>query len=42
MRALEALKELPRRAGEPLSLDGKRPVHLLIAGDGPSRKDLAA
>ena len=40
MRCLEALAEIPRVAGKPLSLDGQRPLHLLIAGDGPSRKTL--
>jgi glycosyltransferase involved in cell wall biosynthesis len=40
MRCLEALSEIPRKAGEPLSLDGVRPLHLVIAGDGPSRKHL--
>lgn len=42
MRCLEALAQQPRKANQPLSLDGKRPVHLMVAGDGPSRKMLEA
>ena len=45
-RALEALVELQRqagrKAGQTLSLDGKRPLRMVIAGDGPSRDDLEA
>jgi len=41
MRCLEALAEVKRKPDEPLSLDGERPVHLVIAGDGPSRQPLA-
>ena len=41
MRCLEALASSGRSdSSKPLSLDGKRPLHLLIAGDGPSRKSL--
>jgi len=42
MRCLEALAEVPRAKNQPLTLDGTRPVHLVIAGDGPSRKALEA
>jgi 1,2-diacylglycerol 3-alpha-glucosyltransferase len=41
-RCLEALAAVPRKAGQPMSLDGKRPVHLMVAGEGPSRKMLEA
>lgn len=37
IRCLEALATVARTPGKPLSLDGKRPVHVVIAGDGPSR-----
>jgi glycosyltransferase involved in cell wall biosynthesis len=41
MRCLEALASMPvSSGGMPRSLDGKRPVHLAIAGDGPSRRAL--
>jgi len=48
MRALEALQQLQRQqqggaagsADGELSLDGKRPLHLLVCGDGPSFKSL--
>jgi len=40
IRCLEALAEVPRTKGQPLSLDGERPLHVVIAGDGPSRKKL--
>lgn len=39
-RCLEALSTLPRTRGTPLSLDGKRPLHLMVCGDGPSRSSL--
>ena len=45
LRCLEALAKLPRKASAasaPLSLDGKRPCHVMIAGEGPSRKMLEA
>jgi len=38
MRCLEALAAVPRKGNTPLSLDSKRPVHVLVAGEGPSRK----
>ena len=45
--ALEALLKLAEegegsRAGGKISLDGARPVHLVVAGDGPSKKALEA
>ena len=39
MRCLEALAEIGGSSAAK-SLDGKRPLHLMIAGDGPSRGDL--
>jgi len=40
MRCLAALSEVPRRGDAPLTVDGSRPIHVVIAGDGPSRKHL--
>jgi len=42
IRALEALATIKRTKAGLRSLDGKRPVHVLIAGDGPSRAGLTA
>ena len=42
IRALEALATIKRTKAGLLSLDGKRPVHVMIAGDGPSRAGLTA
>jgi len=39
MRALEALAMVSRKAGEQISIGGRR-AHLVIAGDGPSRRAL--
>uniref|UniRef100_A0A7S3EWS6 Glycosyl transferase family 1 domain-containing protein n=1 Tax=Haptolina ericina TaxID=156174 RepID=A0A7S3EWS6_9EUKA len=40
MKALEAMHALGESTGLRHSLDGKRPTHIVIAGDGPARPSL--